>query len=125
MLKVWESRSKLKILSSGGHAFYRHRRRGKGAALGVAVGEVADALGGALLHGGGGLFVMLVDHPGQEILNDVGLGRRLLADLAGDAAHLAILAHRCPLVAAGVFQLYDGTNEVQKILIARELAAGY
>jgi len=26
---------------------------------------------------------------------------------------------------ARVFQLYDGTNEVQKILIARELAAGY
>jgi alkylation response protein AidB-like acyl-CoA dehydrogenase len=26
---------------------------------------------------------------------------------------------------ARVFQLYDGTNEVQKILISRELAAGY
>ena len=25
---------------------------------------------------------------------------------------------------ARVFQIYDGTNEVQKILIARELAAG-
>ena len=26
---------------------------------------------------------------------------------------------------ARVFQIYDGTNEVQKILIARELAAGH
>ena len=26
---------------------------------------------------------------------------------------------------ARVFQIYDGTNEVQKILISRELAAGY
>ena len=26
---------------------------------------------------------------------------------------------------ARVFQIYDGTNEVQKILISRELAAGH